>query len=57
VAGNEVFVRLDAGKVAALQAAGISFYPWPTLGAETYRFVASWQTTADDVALVAKALA
>jgi threonine aldolase len=57
VAGNEVFVRLDAGKVAALQAARISFYPWPTLGAETYRFVSSWQTTPDDVALVAKALA
>lgn len=57
VAGNEVFVRLDTSKVAALQAAGLSFYPWPTLGAETYRFVASWQTAADDVALVAKALA
>ncbi len=56
VVGNEVFVRLDASKVAALQTAGIRFYPWPTLGGDTYRFVASWQTSADDVEVAAKAL-
>ncbi|OYU52891.1 MAG: threonine aldolase [Alphaproteobacteria bacterium PA1] len=57
VHGNEVFVRLDASKVAELQSAGISFYPWATLGPDTYRFVASWQTSAEDVELVAKVLA
>lgn len=57
VAGNEVFVRLDSNKVAALQAAGVSFYPWASLGEDVYRFVASWQTTPACVETVKKALA
>lgn len=57
IAGNEVFVRLDSNKVAALQAAGVSFYPWATLGEDVYRFVASWQTTSTCVETVKKALA
>ncbi len=57
VMGNEVFVRLNASKVSALQAAGVSFYPWATLGEDVYRFVASWQTTTEAVDTVASALA
>ena len=55
--GNEVFVRLGPSKVSALQAAGVSFYPWATLGGDVYRFVASWQTTTESVEVVARALA
>ena len=57
VAGNEVFVHLNANQKIALQSAGIGFYPWTTFGPDTYRFVASWQTSVDDIAVVAKALA
>jgi len=57
VMGNEVFVRLDTSKVSALQAAGVGFYPWATLGEDVYRFVASWQTTTESVDTVASALA
>jgi threonine aldolase len=57
VMGNEVFIRLDPSKVSALQAAGVSFYPWATLGGDVYRFVASWQTTTESVDTVARALA
>jgi threonine aldolase len=57
VAGNEVFVRLLPGHVSALEVAGVSFYPWAMLGADVYRFVASWQTTPACVETVAKALA
>lgn len=56
VHGNEVFVRLDDKKVSALQAGGVSFYPWPTLGPDTFRFVASWQTTTGCIETVAQAL-
>ena len=56
VMGNEVFVRLNTSKVSALQAAGVSFYPWATLGEDVYRFVASWQTTTESVDTVASAL-
>jgi threonine aldolase len=57
VMGNEVFVRLDTSKVSALQAAGVSFYPWASLGQDVFRFVASWQTTTESVDTVASALA
>ena len=56
VMGNEVFVHLRAGQAHALTEAGIGFYPWPTLGADTHRFVTCWQTSDRDIEAVAKAL-
>jgi threonine aldolase len=52
VEGNEVFVRLDDAQVKALKAADIGFFPWHGLGRDAYRFVASWQSDAQDVAAV-----
>jgi threonine aldolase len=52
VEGNEVFVRLDDAQVKALKAANIGFFPWHGLGCDAYRFVASWQSDAQDVAAV-----
>ncbi len=46
VQGNEVFVRLPEEAAAALQFAGVKFYPWP---GGMYRFVTNWTTTEDDI--------
>jgi threonine aldolase len=58
--GNEVFVRLTKDQQAALQAAGIGFYIWPSAQGQAEhdvcRFVASWQTKPEDVAAVHAAL-
>lgn len=42
--GNELFVNLDLGVADKLRAAGVQFHPWPSLGANVYRFVAAWNT-------------
>lgn len=48
-AANEVFIHLDAAADARLQAAGFSYYPWPALGADCFRFVTAWSTDPADV--------
>lgn len=53
VEGNEVFVRLEAGMVEALRAAGVGFHPWPD---GSFRFVCSWNTREEDVRGVAKVI-
>lgn len=55
--GNEVFASLTAPQAAALSLAGVTCYPWPSLGPGVHRFVAGWTSTVDDVALVQRALA
>ncbi|MEN9856808.1 MAG: hypothetical protein RLZZ157_1934, partial [Pseudomonadota bacterium] len=57
VEGNEVFVRLSDVQAQALNAAGVTFYPWRALGPHAHRFVASWQSTQAEVETVARALA
>ena len=51
--GNEVFPNLNEAQIAALQAAGAKFYPWPG-GAQ--RFVCSWTTSSEEVAQFAAVL-
>lgn len=47
--GNEVFVRLPSGVVAALRDAGVEFHPFQIDGVISFRFVASWSTTLSEV--------
>ena len=52
VQANEIFAVLPAAVVARLQAAGAMFYDWipaPATGQATWRFVASFITTAEEV--------
>lgn len=49
VDANEVFVRLSAPFVKALRDRGASFYPWASDGADCFRFVTSWASSAADV--------
>lgn len=42
--GNELFVKLAPDLAAKLRNAGLMFHPWPSLGADIYRFVAAWNT-------------
>ncbi|MBU6371331.1 MAG: low specificity L-threonine aldolase [Alphaproteobacteria bacterium] len=53
VEANEVFVRAPEALAARLRAAGAAFHPWASDGPDAYRFVASWATTADEVAALA----
>lgn len=50
IGGNEVFAKLPINKASVLQAQGVSFYPWPPLGENVYRFVCSWATTEAEIA-------
>ncbi|RCK20843.1 threonine aldolase [Thalassospira profundimaris] len=42
--GNELFVKLSPELASQLRDAGVMFHPWPSLGADIYRFVAAWNT-------------
>ncbi len=53
VEANEVFVRLSPAEREALRAQGFGFYDW---GADAARFVAAWNTRADDALALAKAI-
>ncbi|MEO9671349.1 MAG: beta-eliminating lyase-related protein [Marinomonas sp.] len=54
VEANEVFAKLNAGERDALRAQGFDFYDW---GEEAARFVASWDSAAEDAAALGKAIA
>jgi threonine aldolase len=57
VEANEVFLKLDAGRRAALRAAGFDFYDWGAPEADETRFVVSWDQPEADVARLCAALA
>ena len=54
VEANELFVRLTADEREALRAQDFDFYDW---GADAARFVASWDSVADDAVALGKAIA
>lgn len=54
VHGNEVFVRLDDGLVAAMRANGAAFYPWLD---NSYRLVTSWNTGEETIDTLSTLLA
>ena len=54
VEANELFVRLTADEREALHAQDFDFYDW---GADAARFVASWDSAADDAVALGKAIA
>ena len=54
VEANEVFLRLSPGEREALRGQGFGFYDW---GADGARIVTAWDTRADHVAALAKAIA
>lgn len=56
VDANMVFVRLAPAQAKALRAAGVAFHPSAPDGDGACRFVASWATTAEDIALVRRTL-
>lgn len=54
VEANELFVRLTAAEREALRAQDFAFYDW---GADSARFVAAWNTRAEDAQALGKAIA
>ncbi|ALE17931.1 Low-specificity L-threonine aldolase [Altererythrobacter epoxidivorans] len=54
VEANEVFMRLSAAEREALRQQGFDFYDW---GADAARFVAAWNTKAEDAVALGKAIA
>lgn len=54
VEANELFVRLSAQEREVLRGQGFAFYDW---GADAARFVAAWDTKAEDAAALGKAIA
>jgi threonine aldolase len=42
--GNEIFANIPAELAQKMRDAGALFYPWPSLGADIYRFVTAWNT-------------
>lgn len=56
VEANEVFARLELAQAARLRAAGATFHPWASDGADVYRFVASWATAPEEITALAAAL-
>jgi threonine aldolase len=53
---NQVFLELDAGVVARLEAAGIRFRAWLPAAPPVYRLVTSFQTTDAEINRVAAAI-
>jgi len=51
---NEVFIRLSADEALSLRAAGFGFYDW---GIGEARFVTSWDQGANEIRLLAEAIA
>lgn len=54
VQANELFVQLSPAERDALRAHGFDFYDW---GADAARFVTAWNTSAQDAAALARAIA
>lgn len=50
VQANEVFVQLDAIRLARLREMGFQFYDWGAVDSGAARFVVSWNQPAEDVA-------
>ncbi|WP_310496951.1 beta-eliminating lyase-related protein [Sandarakinorhabdus sp.] len=57
VEANEVFVQLRPLEADALRAQGFHFYDWGAAGSGEARFVVSWDTPAQAIDALAKALA
>ncbi|OSZ68984.1 low specificity L-threonine aldolase [Sphingomonas sp. IBVSS1] len=57
VQANEVFVQLAPGEPQRLRDAGFLFYDWGDAGSNQVRLVVSWDTPADGVEQLARALA
>lgn len=55
VEANEVFARLAPAQAAQLRAAGATFHPWASDGADVYRFVASWATAPEEITALSAA--
>ncbi len=56
VEANEVFVQLAPGEPERLRAQGFHFYDWGDAGSDQVRLVVSWDTPADHVEALARAL-
>jgi threonine aldolase len=56
VVTNQVFLRLPAPQVAALEAQGFAFYAWPPVGSGEIRLVCSWDTPEQHVDALCTAL-
>ncbi|MXO75282.1 low specificity L-threonine aldolase [Altererythrobacter aerius] len=54
VEANEVFVRVSAAEREALRRQGYAFYDW---GSDAARFVAAWNSRAEDASALARAIA
>jgi len=57
VDANMIFAQLTLAQAQALRAAGAAFHPSAPDGADAYRFVCSWATTAEEIETARKALA
>lgn len=57
---NELFVRMPEGRAEGLRSKGAQFYDWiqpgDSFGGEMRRFVTSWETTAEQISDLARAL-
>jgi threonine aldolase len=56
VDANMIFARIAPSHAQALRDSGAVFHPWPSDGEGAYRFVMSWATTAEEIAVVRRAL-
>ena len=58
VEANEVFVKVTEAEAAALRAQGFAFYDWPAPAGQhaTARFVTAWDSDANQVTALAKAI-
>ena len=56
VEANEVFVQLAPGEPERLRAQGFHFYDWGDAGSNQVRLVVSWDTPADHIEALARAL-
>ena len=53
---NELFLKLDAARIAALRSKGFEFYDWGASGSGEARFVVSWCQADSDVDALCHAL-
>lgn len=54
---NELFLKLDAARIAVLRSKGFEFYDWGAVDSGEIRFVVSWSQSEDDVEALCQALA
>lgn len=54
---NEIFLKLDAARIAALRAQDFAFYDWGAVDSGEIRLVVSWSQSEEDVEALCRALA